>query len=105
GDQRLALAPNFLNSLGIVVGGDRAFYQSNVIGSLDHCAGGLGKIRNVEGSGYAQQFIFGVEQTQLTAIAGSELEDCDPWLASDFRAHIFPVAAASGHRKRWGRLC
>src|SRR5208282_5677322 len=102
GDQRLAQASDFLNPFGIVVGGNRSFHQSDVIGPLAHGTGGLGKIRNVNGSGYAQQFIFRVEQTQLTTVAGSKLEDCDPWLASDFRAHIFPVAAASGHRERWG---
>src|ERR1035441_884517 len=105
GDQRLRLPPNLLDAFGIVVGGNRSFHQCDVIRPLAHGTGGLGKIRNVKGAGYAQQFIFRVEQTQLATVAGSQLEDCDPWLASDFRAHIFPVAAASGHRERWGRPC
>ena len=61
---------------GIVVGGNRSFHQSDVIRPLEHGTGGLGKIGDVNGSRYAQQFIFRVEQTQLTTVAGSKLEDC-----------------------------
>ena len=61
-DQSLALPAHFLNTLGILIGGDRPLDQADVIRTLRHRARGFREIGNIHCPSNAEQFIFRVEQ-------------------------------------------
>ena len=50
---------------------------------------GFREIDDIDGAGHAQQFVFGIEQAELAAVAGGELEDGDAGFAARLLEFIF----------------
>ena len=105
GDQLVAVAADLLDAAGVVVGGDGAFDQADVVGALQHGPAGFGEVGDVDGAGDAEEFVLGVEEAELAAVAGGELEDGDAGFAARFRVHIFRAGCVCGRRGRPGRPC
>jgi hypothetical protein len=68
--------------LSIFIRGDRTFDERDVVRTALQSAAGFGKVRNFDPITDGQQFIFGVQERQLAAVAGREFKDGQAWLSS-----------------------
>lgn len=59
---------------GIAGCGDRAFDEREIVGPRAHGAGGFQEVRDLHLPGEGQEFVLAVEEGQLAAVAGGELE-------------------------------
>ena len=75
GDHELGHLADLVDPLDVLRRGDRALDERDVVRALDHGAGGLGEVGDVDGLGDAQQLVLAVEQAELAAVAGGELPD------------------------------
>jgi hypothetical protein len=101
GHQLAALPPDLLDALGIVVRRDRPLHQTYVVRTLHRRPRSFGKVGDLHRARHGQQFVFGIEQTQLAAVARSELEHGD---LRFFRPLEFMLSYQSSHllvRKDW----
>jgi hypothetical protein len=105
GDERLGPAAYFLDALCILMRGDGAFHQCEVVRPSPHGPAGLREVSNFNRSSYGQQFVFGVQQTQLAPVAGSELEYSDSRFFPALRVHNDPIAARFCGKEKPVRLC
>ena len=98
------LLAHLLDALGVVRRGDRALDEGEVVGALLHLARGLEEVRDLDLADDGEELVLAVEERELAAVAGGELED-----GETRPRHLTPPAcrrtAGSGRSGRRGRPC
>src|SRR3990172_547357 len=74
-DQPARLLAHLLDAGGVVGGGDRALDERDVVRAFHHLARSLEEVRDLELARDREQLLLAVEERQLAAVAGGELED------------------------------
>ena len=81
GHERLRHAADLTDSLGVVRRRNRALDERQIVRAANPCARRLQKLRDLDRARHGEQFVFAVQETQLAAVAGSELPDRERGLA------------------------
>ncbi len=97
GDEDPRLCPELTDPLGVVRRGDGPLDERDIVRTPEDRTRGLGEVHEADGLGEEEQLVLAIEQAELAAVAGGELEDGELGLRLLFlRGHVIPPSPRAG---------